>query len=90
MTNATAKTRLGMRDEICQTCWTRFGRSLDASDCLCSPDATVLTPSQFHAWNATRLEPLPEKPLDAPKPVYVMTPERLQFGAKPEKEKKKR
>jgi len=76
--------------DICQTCWTRFGRVLWKSECFCNLTTSALTPSQFHAWNATRLEPLPEKPLDAPKPVYVMTPERLQFGAKPEKEKKKR
>lgn len=75
--------------DICQTCWTRFGRSLWQSDCYCHP-VSVLSPSGFHDWAGKQVPPLPEKPLEAPKPVYVMTPERLQFGVKPPKEKKKR
>jgi hypothetical protein len=74
---------------LCQTCWTRFGRSLADSDCLCLPNTSVLNSSQFHAWNATRLEPLPERQPEAPKPVYVQSKQMLIFGEKQEKKGKK-
>lgn len=73
---------------LCQTCWTRFGRSLADSDCLCLPSTSVLNPSRFHEWNATRLEPLPERQPEAPKPAYVQSKQQLIFGEKQEKKGK--
>lgn len=70
----------------CATCWTRFGRSLDESDCLCSPTTTVLQNSAFHAAMGKKLIPLPEKPQDAPKrEERVFKAPRLTFGDKPQK-----
>ena len=64
---------------LCQTCWTRYGRSLADTDCLCLPSTSVLNSSRFHEWNATRLEPLPERKEEAPKPVYAQSKPKVIF-----------
>ena len=74
----------------CETCWTVRGRDLWHPDCLCMPNASVLIPSAFHAWNCTRLVPLHERVLDAPKEQErVFKTPRLEFGNKPEKPKRR-
>lgn len=72
---------------LCQRCWAN-GRSLQLGECFCTD--SVLKPSDFHAWMGSKVPPLPDKPKDASKPVYVQSKTRLVFGEKINSKKDKR
>lgn len=76
--------------KLCPICW-KNGRSLDVSDCLCSPTTTVLTTSQFFKAMGKEWVPPPKRDLDAPKrEETVFKPRPPVFGEAIQKQKKKK
>lgn len=72
--------------EYCKVCWSRHGRQLWEGSCLCTKD--VMTPTQFHKRSAKNVPKItPKEKTLQPEPTPVK--ERLVFGQKPSKTKKR-